>query len=133
MKLEDLVAISGMSGLFKMVGSRPNGMIVEELDSGKRRFIPSRRHQFSPLETISIFTNTDSVSLTDVLKKIHASIDTTPIIDANASPDDLREYFTKIIPDHDQNRVFPKDIKKIIKWYAFIKDRDLFTDSDEEE
>ena len=57
MNLEKLVAISGRSGIFKMAANRQNGLIVQDLDNGKKFFAPSRKHQFTPLESISIYTN----------------------------------------------------------------------------
>lgn len=134
MKLEDIIAVSGMPGLYKMAGSRPNGIIVEDLDSGKRKFVPSRKHQFSPLETISIFTIADTEGLVDVLRKMHLLKDEVPIVSPNSSNEELRDYFLKILPDHDQSRVFTRDIKKMIKWYDFLENRNLFEMvSDEEE
>lgn len=134
MKLEDIIAISGMPGLFKMAGTRPNGIIIEDIDSGKRKFVPNRKHQFSPLETISIFTMTDTESLVDVLRKMHALKDEVELVSPNAPNDELRAYFLKILPDHDQDRVFYRDIKKMVKWYEFLASRNLFElVSDEEE
>ncbi|NND31723.1 MAG: DUF5606 domain-containing protein [Saprospiraceae bacterium] len=129
MKLKDLIAVSGLPGLYKMAGTRPNGIIIEDLDTGKRKFVPSRKHQFSPLETISIFTTMDSEGLIEVLRKMHALKDDVPIIAAKSSNDELRAYFTQILPDHDDSRVFPRDIQKILKWYDFLVQRDLLSDA----
>jgi hypothetical protein len=133
MSKEKLIAISGMPGLFKMVGNRSNGLIVEDLDSGKRKFVSMRKHQFSPLETIAIFTYTDSVPLTAVLDKIYGQRLENPPISGKASGDELRTYFRTIVPDHDEFRVFPRDIKKIIRWYEFLAERDLFESMKDEE
>ena len=67
MSKKELIAISGVPGLYKMVGNRSNGLIVEDLDTGKRKFVSMRKHQFSPLETIAIFTYTDSIPLIEVI------------------------------------------------------------------
>lgn len=134
MKIQELIAVSGLPGLYKMAASRANGLIVEDLDSGKRKFVSMRKHQFSPLETIAVFTMTDSVALTEVLQKIHALREETPPVSHKSSNDDLRSYFREVLPEHDEYRVFPKDIKKIIKWYNFLNDRNLFEQfTDEEE
>ena len=63
MKLDDLVAVSGMSGVFKLAANRTNGLIIEDLDNGKRKFAPARKHQFTPLASIGIFTLDDSTEL----------------------------------------------------------------------
>ena len=57
MKIEEFVAVSGLSGLYKMVANRNNGLIVADLDTGKRKFAPARKHQFTPLASIGIYTN----------------------------------------------------------------------------
>ncbi len=134
MKIQELIAVSGLPGLYKMAASRANGLIVEDLDTGKRKFVSMRKHQFSPLETIAVFTMTDSVALTEVLQKIHALREETPPVSHKSSNDELRSYFREVLPEHDEYRVFPKDIKKIIKWYNFLNDRNLFEQfTDEEE
>lgn len=133
MSKDKLIAISGMPGLYIMVGNRSNGLIVEDLDNGKRKFVSMRKHQFSPLETIAIFTYTDSVPLTEVLDKIHGQRQDNPPVSLKSTGDELRAYFRTIVPDHDEYRVFPRDIKKIIRWYAFLAERDLFDENKDEE
>jgi hypothetical protein len=135
MKLKDLIAVSGLPGLYKMAGSRSNGIVIEDLDTGKRKFVPSRKHQFSPLETISIFTMSDSEALIDVLRKMQVMKEDLPIVPAKSSNDELRAYFAQVMPEHDSDRVFPRDIQKIIKWYDFLDTRQLLhkLGDDEEE
>ena len=57
MNLEKLVAVSGMSGLYRMAANRSNGLIIEDIKSGKRSFASARKHQFTPLESIAIYTD----------------------------------------------------------------------------
>jgi len=133
-KLKELMSVSGLPGLYRMVANKSNGLIAEDLDTGKRKFLSLRKHQFSPLETIAIFTHLDSVPLMDVLQKMRAIQADIPPIKPNSSNDELRAYFLKVLPDHDDSRVFPRDIKKIIKWFNFLQERNLLNDpSDEEE
>ena len=56
MDLKDYVAVSGLPGLFRIVTPRGNGLVVEEIDSGKRKFVSMRKHQFTPLDSVGIFT-----------------------------------------------------------------------------
>jgi len=133
-KLKELMSVSGLPGLYRMVANKSNGLIAEDLDTGKRKFLSLRKHQFSPLETIAIFTHLDSVPLMDVLQKMRAIQADIPPIKPNSSNDELRAYFLQVLPDHDDSRVFPRDIKKIIKWFTFLQERNLLNDpSDEEE
>ena len=133
MKLEELMAVSGLPGLYKVASNRPNGLIIEDLDDGKKKFASMRKHQFSPLETIAIFTLTDSVPLTEVLRKMHTLLETSPPVSTKAKHDELRGYFRAVLPDHDPTRVYPKDIIKIIKWFHFLNERNLLTASADEE
>ncbi len=121
MNIEQLVAVSGMQGIFKVVGNRSNGLIIEDLENGKRRFAPSRSHQFSPLESISIYTYDDSVPLKDVFQSMKDQFETLPPVDHNASNQELNEYFRNILEEYDEDRVKISDIKKVIKWFGFLK------------
>ena len=131
MKLTDIVALSGMPGLYKLVASRDNGVIVEDFDSGARTFASIRKYQFTPLETVGIYTYKDVIDLADVFEKMDKSKTKVPASNAQAA--ELYDYFRKIVKDFDEDQVFLGDIKKVIKWYGFLKERKLFEQSDEEE
>ena len=55
-----------------------------------------------------------------------------PPVDVKASNQELFDYFAEILPEFDRDRVYPNDIRKVIKWYAYLKDRDLINGSEEE-
>jgi hypothetical protein len=131
MKLTDIVAVTGMPGLYKMVASRDNGVIVEDFDTGKRTFASVRKYQFTPLETVGIYTYKDVIDLTDVFEKLEKTKVKMP--DANAPAAELHKWFRKIVKDFDEDRVFLGDIKKVIKWYLFLKEHKLLEQGSEEE
>ncbi len=131
MQIKDLISVSGMSGLYKLVGTRKNGIIVEDFDNGKRRFVPTRKHQFMPLEGIAIYTYEDSVPLKEVLEKM-AALGEENMPDPKADAQSLRTYFDSVLPDHDPERVRTGDIIKLIKWYRFLKAQNLLTAEEEE-
>lgn len=134
MKFEDLVAVSGMSGVFKLVANRSNGLIIEDLDSGKKKLAPSRKHQFTPLASIGIYTGLDDTTeLSEVFRIMRDQLDSNPPVAANASSgEQLATYFKKILPDYDTDRVHSGDIKKLIKWFNFLHKRDLIPAKEEE-
>ena len=72
MKFSEIVSISGLPGLKRVMGQRQDGLIISELDGSGKKFIPSRKHLFSPLESISIYTYEDSVPLLDIFIKMKA-------------------------------------------------------------
>ena len=53
MRIKDIIAVSGVPGLSKLVTSRDNGLLLQDLDSGKTKFYATRKHQFTPLETVA--------------------------------------------------------------------------------
>lgn len=133
MKLDDLVAVSGIPGIFKLVLNKKNGLVVEDLDSGKRVFRASRRYQFTPMGTVSIYVQGgDYVMIKKIFKTMEEVYDETPPPSVKASSFDLKAYFETILPEYDRARVYVSDMKKVIKWFNFLKTRDLL-DFEEEE
>ena len=122
MNLTGLLSITGKPGLYRMGGSRKGGLLVEPLGGGRREFVTQRNHQFTPLESIAIYTDDgESVPLAEVLERMREQADDNPVPDAKeASATQLREYLLDVLPTHDQSRVYTSDIKKLVKWYALL-------------
>ena len=71
MNFDEIIAVSGLGGLYRMVANRSNGLIVEELASKKRRFASARKHQFTPLASIGIYTDDgDTMELKKVFRNM---------------------------------------------------------------
>ncbi len=126
MKIEDIVAISGLPGLYKAVTSRANGMIVEEIPSGKTRFASVRKHQFTPLGTVAIYTEDDAIEIQKVFEEIAKQETEHPIPALSSSKQDLFKYFASIIPNYSRDQVMISDVKKVLKWYSFLVKHELF-------
>jgi hypothetical protein len=133
MQIKDIIAVSGVGGLSRLASSRTNGLLLENLDTGKTKFFSTRKHQFTPLETVSIYTMMDTAELKEVLSSMKALEETTPVPSSKESNDILSVYFEKVLPEYDKERVYPSDIKKIIKWYSILKEKGLLEGTDEEE
>jgi hypothetical protein len=135
MNLKEIVAVSSLSGLYKMVSSRNNGIIIADLDTGKTRFAATRKYQFTPLESIAIFTESDSVELSSVFNSMLEKASSLPPVAVNSDKVDIISYFKEILPDYDRDRVHVGDMKKVIKWFNFLNDRNMLSkiSSDEEE
>jgi hypothetical protein len=117
MKLNEIVAVTGVGGLKRIIGRRTDGLIVSDLDGSNKKFLPSRLHLFSPLDNISIYTYQDSVPLMEVFLKMK---EITPP-DLSVDNDALRAYMESVLPDHDQHKVHINDIKKMIKWFNILE------------
>jgi hypothetical protein len=122
--LKDILSISGQPGLFKMVSKGNKSVIVESLLSGKR-FPAFSSNKITSLEDIAIFTQTGEIPLKDVLKKIVENEDLIKNIDAKSSANELKNSFKQLLPDYDDVRVYVSDIKKVINWYAILKEKQL--------
>lgn len=133
MNLEPYVAVSGVRGVHKLITSRSNGLVVEDIDSGKVKFYAMRKHQFTPLGTVAIYTLSDSTGLSIIFDTMLAQISENPPVKTNAEDHLIYEYFESILPDYDEDRVYLSDIKKVIKWFNFLHERNLLIASDEEE
>ncbi len=134
MNLEKYIAISGLPGIYELVNTRNNGLIIKDLDDEKTRFVSTRKHQFTPLGTVAIYTYDDATELKVIFKTMFNKKEELPIANPKGSSNEIKSYFENILPDYDPDRVHVSDKKKVIKWYNFLNDRNLldFT-SDEEE
>jgi hypothetical protein len=133
MSLESVLSISGLPGLFKLVGNRSNGLLVQGLDDQKILFASSRKHRFTPLETIAIYTIEDSTPIGEVFKKMLSLEEAGKIGDPQAGSEVLRAYFREVLPDYDELKVHDKDIRKVLKWFSLLKEKKLLDLSSEEE
>jgi hypothetical protein len=122
--LKDIMSISGQGGLFRFISQARNGIIVESLDTGKRMQAFSTM-KVNSLKDIAVFTTKEEILLEDVFKKIAEKESGGASVDPKSSPDELKSYFLKILPDFDQERVYISDIKKMISWYNILQKHDL--------
>jgi len=121
MNLEKYIAVSGLPGIFELVATRNNGLLVADMDTQKTKFYTMRKHQFTPLGSVAIYTYGDAVAIGDVFKAMHEQNGDNPIPETNIPAPALFDYFEKILPEFDRDRVFISDIKKVIKWYNFLE------------
>ncbi len=127
--IEKYVAVSGLPGIYKIGATRSNGLLIEDMDSGKTKFISMRKHQFTPLATVSIYTEDDTRELTKVFQSMLDQFEDNPPPAINAKASDLFDYFEDILPTYDKDQVFIGDVKKVIKWFNFLKERKFFEDT----
>lgn len=125
MEFREIVSVTGVSGLKKLVASRNDGLILSDLNGENKKFYSNRQHMFSPLENIAIYTDEDTVPLFDVFLEMKQQRSTNPPVDPNASNEVLRGYLAGILPNFDRERVNISDIKKLIKWFLILEDTGL--------
>jgi len=130
MEFKDIISIPGSSGLYKVVAQSKNGFIVESLVDHKRMPIQAAQ-RISSLADIAVFTKNEDLPLKDVFKKIQESDGGKLTVDPKADPKVLKDYFKKIVPEIDEDRVYPSDMKKILSWYDLLNGKIDFTAKEE--
>jgi hypothetical protein len=133
MSLDHILAIAQKPGLFKLITQTRGGFIAESLLDGKRISV-NIRSNVSLLSEIAIYTLTEEVPLKEVFQKMREKEDgNATSIGHKESKDKLEEYFFSILPDYDEDRVYPSDIKKVIRWYNILQSNDMLALLDAEE
>lgn len=122
MEYSKLVAVSGLPGLYELVSSKADGAIVRSLEDKSTRFAASRKHQFSHLESIEIYTSGDNVNLADVFKAMSDADAGLPDVKDDKA---IKSYFEKVYADMDFERVYNSDMKKMVKWFDILKKNNI--------
>jgi len=122
MEYAKIVAVTGLPGLFELVSSKSDGAIVRSLEDKSTKFVSSRIHNFSHLESIEVYTVRDNVNLVDIFNAMDSSGDKLPDEKDNAA---VKKYFEKVFPDLDFERVYSSDMKKMVKWFGVLKSNDV--------
>jgi hypothetical protein len=125
MEYKEIVSVTGEAGLFQLLSSKSDGAIVRSLDGKNTKFIPSRNHNFTPLESIEVFTTDENVMLADIFKAMKGNETAHSVPDANSDNKTIKDYFLQIFPSLDEERVYQSDLKKMLKWYPQLNNVDL--------
>jgi dephospho-CoA kinase len=119
---QTILAISGKPGLYKLVSRAKNSLIVEALDGTGKRMPAFGSDRITSLADIAMFTETEDVPLMKVLASLR-DLEKGKVTSLNykkATPQELHDYFTKVLPEWDQERVHNSDIKKLLQWYDIL-------------
>ncbi len=128
MNLQGIVAVSGKPGLWRALAQNKTGYILESLDAQKTKLIANlSTAKLAALHEITIFGLDDDIKLIDIFERMKG---VSSIPDTKADGKKLREFFREVSPDHDEEKVYTSDIKKVISWYQIIKDFPLFNEPD---
>ncbi len=128
MNLDKLVAVSGIGGIHKIAANRDNGIIVQNYETGKKRFVGSRKHQFTPLGSVTIYSQDpeEVIKLSDVFEAMLEKKGTLAPPATSSSKEALHKYFADVMPKYDPDQVHASDMKKIIKWFNYMDQHNIF-------
>jgi hypothetical protein len=119
MSLEKILSISGKPGLYQLKTQTRTGLLAESIVDGKKISVNARQN-VSLLSEIAIYTMTEELPLREVFSKISKKENGGEAISHKSSKDELEEYFFDVLPDYDEDRVYPGDIKKVLQWYNLL-------------
>lgn len=128
MNLRGIVAVAGKPGLWKALAQNKSGFILESLDAHKTKMVANlSTAKIAALDEITIFGNEEDLKLTDVFERMKT---VKSIPDAKADTRVLRQLFREIAPDHDEEKVYASDMKKIVNWFNILKEMPLFDEAE---
>ena len=119
MELDKVMSISGKPGLYELKAQTRGGFIAESMLDGKKISV-NMRHNVSLLSEIAVYTYSEEVPLREIFQKMKAKENGGQAISHKESKAKLEEYFSEVLPDYDEDRVYISDIKKIIQWYNLL-------------
>jgi len=123
--LKEILSVSGKPGLYKLISQGKNMFIGESLIDKKRIPIYARDKVVS-LQDIAIYTEGDDLPLGELFTMIKEKENGKEIsINLSGKPDELKAYFKEILPNYDEYRVYPTDIKKALAWYNLLIKNDM--------
>jgi hypothetical protein len=137
MSLDKILAISGKPGLYELKAQTKAGFLAESLVDGKKLSV-GMRHNVSVLNEIAIYTYAEEVPLNQIFNNIKEKENGGESISHKVPKAELEKYFSEILPEYDEDRVYASDMKKVIQWYNLLHKRgivnfDRVTDSTSEE
>ena len=120
MNVEKILAISGKQGLFELKVQTRSGFVAESLLDGKKITV-GMKSNVSLLSEISMYTHSEEKPLVEILRAIAVKENEGPAISHKQDNAKLLAYFVEVVPDYDQDRVYPSDIKKVLNWYNMLQ------------
>ena|SRR6476469_9002505 len=118
MEYSRIIGVTGLPGLYELVSSKSDGALVRSLEDNSTKFVSSRIHNLSHLESIEVYTTGENVNLVDVFNAMKSSGQPLPDAKDNKA---LKKYFETVYPDLDFDRVYASDMKKMVKWFEILE------------
>jgi hypothetical protein len=116
MIIQEIIAIAGKPGLYRVINNGRSNLIVESLGDGKKMGIPATS-RVSSLGDITMYTTGEDILLRDVLNRMHAHTGGAQGVSHKAEPGEIRAFIDAIVPELDHERVYNSDLKKLVQWF----------------
>ena len=132
--LRTVLSVAGKPGLYKLVSSGRNMLIVEALDASKKRLPIHGIDKVVALGDIAMYTDDEEVPLWQVLENVKTKCEGTvcSIDHKKASNEELADFFAEVLPNYDRDRVYMTHVRKLIQWYNILVEAGLTNFAPEE-
>ncbi len=124
MSLDKVISVAGKPGLFEVLTQTRSGVLAQSLIDGKKITV-SARENVSLLSEIAIYTLSEEMPLGSVFQKIFDHLSGAAALSHKSSKDELEAFFFEVLPEYDEDRVYPSDIKKVVQWYNLLVEKGL--------
>jgi hypothetical protein len=119
---KSLVHIAGKHGLFKVLSTSRSGYFLESLNEPGKRMFFSASTRVASLGDIMLLTKSGETSLSATYEKMwEDGYSPEPIDPHQASEEEIRELFARVVPDYDNERVYLSDMRKMLRWYEWLR------------
>ena len=125
--LRTVLTVAGKPGLYKLVSSGRNMLIVEALDATKKRQPIHGVDKVVSLGDIAMYTDDEEVPLWQVLENVKTKCEgaACTVDYKKASNEDLADVFAEVLPNYDRDRVYMSHVRKLIQWYNILVEAGL--------
>ena len=120
--LRTVLTVAGKPGLYKLVSSGRNMLIVEALDATKKRQPIHGVDKVVSLGDIAMYTDDEEVPLWQVLENVKTKCEgaACTVDYKKASNEELADFFAEVLPNYDRDRVYMSHVRKLIQWYNIL-------------
>ena len=120
--LRTVLTVAGKPGVYKLVSSGRNMLIVEAIDATKKRQPIHATDKVVSLGDIAMYTDDEEVPLWQVLENVKAKCEgaVCAIDYKKASNEELADFFAEVLPNYDRDRVYMSHVRKLIQWYNLL-------------
>lgn len=125
MIIQEIIAIAGKPGLYRIVVTNRNNLVVESMLDKKRLSIPGTS-RISSLADITMFTTGEDLLLLEVLNRMNEHLGKKVMPEVKGDAAATKSFVDEVIPELDHERVYNSDLKKLVQWFSILKTNDCF-------
>lgn len=125
MIIQEIIAIAGKPGLFRILVTNRSNLVVESMLDRKRLSIPGTS-RISSLADITMYTTGEDALLMEVLNRMNEHVGANDVPDVKGDAKATRDFVDEVIPELDHERVYNSDLKKLVQWFTILKENNAF-------